>query len=166
MKRPTLAECLGVSTRWQALSVLAMHIESAGLISVAGDCLGAAVAVHCHDTERLRLDAHWMCVAARRWQSPVRVSQDARNNAYALGLIAWELLAELRERRARTRWEADVVPRNCCGRCDRCGSRMLGHGMDPRAYVTMCRPGECYGGVAPLRTSCAGCGKRLAEVKT
>lgn len=156
MTRPTLAECLGVSTRWQALAVLASEMHAAGLISAAGDCLDASVSVHCRDASDLRRDASFMCSCARAWN---QAAGDARNHARAYAFIAWELIAELRERRARERWEADVAPRNCCGRCDRCG-RTPWRGTYGRIYC------DCtLKGPLPPRTSCAGCGRKLEEVR-
>lgn len=160
--RPTLAECLGVSTRWQALAVLASEMHAAGLISAAGECLDASVSVHCRDDERLADHAASTARDARAWGNPIRVTVDAQNHARAYAFIAWELLAELRERRARERWEADVVPRNCCGRCDRCGwPNETSPEVDGFHYYAQGRA-RC---AVTYRTSCAGCGRKLEEVK-
>ncbi len=159
MKRPTLAECLGVSTRWQALAVLS-YLLGDGCVSA--ECRAAADVVAGADSaERLRENARLMVERAWVWSTASRVCSDSwidvRLAHIAIyRLIAWELLAELRERRARERWEADVAPRNCCGRCDRCGCMLAPSG------ACVC---DLWRRRDTPRTSCAGCGRKLEEVK-
>ncbi len=105
MKRPTLAECLGVSTRWQALAVLygifACRLETEYLAARIGSPLRYILVYQGEAAElSLRSEVRYLLWLVRTGCPAASVSAPV---AAFYRMLAWELLAELRERQARAR---------------------------------------------------------------